>query len=109
MCKKHVLISLFLANVIVAFAAERPKPGKLAEAAMAYELMQLGKIGLSRQVFEKALQGYFKLLEMGKVQIPVMAICDFSKPSTEKRLYVIDLSVRKVLFNTWVAHGRNSG
>lgn len=39
----------------------------------------------------------------------IVTIVDFSKPSTEKRLWVIDTSNNKILFNTWVAHGRNSG
>lgn len=40
---------------------------------------------------------------------PIVTIVDFSKPSTDKRLWVIDTSNNKVIFNTWVAHGRNSG
>lgn len=40
---------------------------------------------------------------------PIITIVDFSKPSTDKRLWVIDSSNNKVLFNTWVAHGRRSG
>jgi hypothetical protein len=38
-----------------------------------------------------------------------MAIADFTQSSRNKRLYVIDLIKRKVLLNTYVAHGRNSG
>ena len=39
----------------------------------------------------------------------VLTIIDFTKPSTEKRMWVIDMSTRQVLFNTWVAHGQGSG
>ncbi len=38
-----------------------------------------------------------------------MTIVDFSLPSSAKRLFVIDLENRKILYNTYVAHGRNSG
>ena len=39
----------------------------------------------------------------------ILALADMTRPSTEKRLYIIDLASRKLLFRTWVAHGRNSG
>lgn len=39
----------------------------------------------------------------------LLTVIDFSKPSTEKRLWVFDLKRNRVLFNTWVSHGRNSG
>lgn len=38
-----------------------------------------------------------------------ITICDFSQPSRNKRLYVIDLKTDELLINTYVAHGRNSG
>ena len=39
----------------------------------------------------------------------IITIADFSQPSWKKRLYVIDLVKGKLLFNTFVAHGVNSG
>ncbi|MEJ2005121.1 MAG: murein L,D-transpeptidase catalytic domain family protein, partial [Cyclobacteriaceae bacterium] len=36
-------------------------------------------------------------------------IIDFSKPSSEKRLYVVDFASNEVLLETYVAHGKNSG
>ncbi|WP_426688194.1 murein L,D-transpeptidase catalytic domain family protein [Rhodanobacter ginsengiterrae] len=38
-----------------------------------------------------------------------LAIIDYSKPSTEPRLWVFDLSTRKLLYRELVAHGRNTG
>lgn len=38
-----------------------------------------------------------------------ITIVDMSQPSTHKRLYVVDLLAKKLLFNTYVAHGQNSG
>jgi hypothetical protein len=39
----------------------------------------------------------------------VIALVDFSKPSSEKRMWIIDLRTRKVLYHLLVAHGKNSG
>jgi hypothetical protein len=38
----------------------------------------------------------------------ILTIIDYSLPSTEKRMWVIDLKQRKVLFNTLVAQGKNT-
>ena len=38
-----------------------------------------------------------------------LSVIDYSRPSTQHRLWVFDLQNRKLLFDEWVAHGRNSG
>ncbi|MBO9717072.1 MAG: murein L,D-transpeptidase catalytic domain family protein [Pseudoxanthomonas sp.] len=38
-----------------------------------------------------------------------LGVIDYSRPSTEPRLWVFDLARHKLLFEEWVAHGRNSG
>ncbi len=80
------------------------------EARSLYSSMNLKKLGLSTKAFEYALKGYKNLVERGKVmKDQVLSICDFSQSSRRKRFYVIDMAKKKVLINTWVAHGRNSG
>lgn len=83
----------------------------IAEEAMTlYNMMNLKKFGLSLQGFEYAWKGYKHLLDSRKInKDEVLSICDFSQSSRRKRFYVIDVEERKVLINTWVAHGRNSG
>lgn len=39
----------------------------------------------------------------------ILTIIDFSKPSTEERLFVVDLKELKILTQSLVAHGRNTG
>src|SRR4051794_1935948 len=45
----------------------------------------------------------------GKIKHPYLTIVDFSKPSNEKRLWVINMDRQEVLFYTYVSHGKNSG
>ncbi len=62
-------------------------------------------------VFVKACHGYFNLKNSGKLtnDKTVLTICDFTMSSTENRMWVVDLSQKKILFNTYVAHGQGSG
>ncbi len=39
----------------------------------------------------------------------IACIVDFSRPSYEKRLWIVDLNTQICLLNTWVAHGRGTG
>jgi len=62
---------------------------------------------LSFDVFEKALTGMQKIGEIQNKSI--ITIVDYSKPSSKKRFYVIDLVNKQILYKTIVAHGKNSG
>ncbi|MBW6492316.1 MAG: murein L,D-transpeptidase catalytic domain family protein [Lentimicrobium sp.] len=75
-----------------------------------YSELDLSAYGLSYEVFELALNGHRKLEVAGKLENPgVITIVDFSQSSKKRRMYVIDLLECKLLFNTLVAHGRNTG
>jgi hypothetical protein len=75
-----------------------------------YHGLKLDSLGLSADAFEQAIRGWEKLKERGELpNQSVLTIADFSQPSTSKRLYIIDLDKNQLLFNTYVAHGRNSG
>jgi hypothetical protein len=72
--------------------------------------MNLDSLGLSQTAFDYALQGYNDLVSNGELKNDhILSIVDFSLPSTKKRLFVIDMTNGKLLFNTYVSHGRNSG
>jgi hypothetical protein len=82
----------------------------LATATSIYDEMDLEDSGLSRQAFQSAWTGYYKLRKKGLLRkSSVLSICDFSQSSSNQRLYVIDVRNRKVLYRTYVAHGINSG
>ena len=57
-------------------------------------------------VFNRAMIGYNSFNLVNK---KILTLIDFSKPSTEERLFRIDVENRKLPFQTFVAHGKNSG
>lgn len=61
----------------------------------------------SREVLELAMEGWEKL--ENDLKSPILTVIDFSLPSTEKRLWVIDPAKGLILYHSVVAHGRNSG
>jgi len=82
----------------------------IREAVSLYDSMKLEKSGLNEKAFEYAWRGYHNLLKKGILnRTNVLSICDFTQSSRRKRLYIIDVQKRKLLYNTYVAHGMNSG
>jgi len=80
------------------------------EAVCMFEDMQLADSGLDEKALEYALIGYHRLLKKGILQrTDVLSICDFSQSSSLKRMYVIDVCNRKLLYRSYVAHGISSG
>ncbi len=61
------------------------------------------------ECFSKGLLGFYNLKGKGKIKKDIITIIDYTMPSSAKRLWVIDLENNKVLYNTLVAHGVNSG
>jgi hypothetical protein len=75
-----------------------------------YEDLKLADLGLSKFAFDYAVKGYNYLRSQGKLKNDeLLSIVDFSQASSKKRLYIIDLKNKRILFNTYVSHGRNSG
>ncbi|MDP4265597.1 MAG: murein L,D-transpeptidase catalytic domain family protein [Bacteroidota bacterium] len=75
-----------------------------------YSILSLDSLGLSKEAFNEAVTGYLNLQKAGTIlKTGVLSIVDFSIPSFKKRLFVLDMENGKLLFNTLVAHGRNSG
>jgi hypothetical protein len=107
---KHFLYLVFLILPVIN-VAESDKPITAAEVMSdVYSSLNLSAKGLSREVFQLALKGYRKLETAGKLKnSKILTIIDFSQSSKNKRLYVVDLLNKTLLFNTYVAHGRNTG
>lgn len=109
--KLFIVFLLFL--LLTSFVAHTPKgPGKVIpteKLLSVFSDLQLGKLGLSECVFQCALNGWNKLSISEKVQNHILTICDFSQSANAKRLYIIDMESKKLLFHSLVAHGRNTG
>ncbi len=90
--------------------SESPLVAVSTSHANVYDSLRLNLMGLSQQAFQYAMQGFDHLLKAGKISNDkIISIVDFSQSSNKKRLFVIDLNNYKVVFNTYVAHGVNSG
>lgn len=75
-----------------------------------YDQLSLKEQGLSKQAFAFAYKGYRRLLQQNVISnSDYLVICDFSQSSKNKRLYIVDIVNKKVVLNTYVAHGRRSG
>jgi hypothetical protein len=61
---------------------------------------------LDYRIFQRAFKGISNIAAPRK---DILTIIDYSKPSCEKRFYVIDLVNCKLLYYSLVAHGKNSG
>jgi hypothetical protein len=64
---------------------------------------------IDQNVLRLSLIAYIRAHHRGMDNKQLLTIVDYSKPSAERRLWVVDLKHEKVLFNTWVTHGKNSG
>lgn len=114
---KGVLVLIFIGTIIsiplqVMNGRHRLIPGfnEGSFSADLYHELNLEQLGLQKNIFQAALQGHRKLQHQSKLCTPnVVTIADMSQSSIRKRLYVIDLEGRKILFHTYVSHGKNSG
>ncbi len=65
--------------------------------------------GLNKEVLRYALSAYKTAHNKGLAKKHYLTVIDYSKPSKEKRFWVIDLDNQKIKYATYVAHGKNSG
>lgn len=126
---KKIFIPISVALMSVSFTIVPPVPnkstnhdadfaGKLAITALVtkdaacdiYTAAGLEEKGLSETAFKQAWKGYQHLLNNNRLNCTgYLTICDFSKSSRQKRLYVVDVLAKKLIKHTYVAHGRNTG
>jgi hypothetical protein len=63
-----------------------------------------------KEVLNLAKSAYNCAIKSGHASAPkTLTVIDYSLPSTEKRMWIIDMQNDKTLFHTLVSHGKNSG
>ena len=69
----------------------------------------LSSSAISQKLLKIASKGYEYSKSHNITHSPIMIIADYSQASTNKRLWIINMETKKVLANSYVAHGLNSG
>ena len=102
-----VLLSLAAFALLASADAKggQPRHDPLAEA------LARSAPALDREVLDLATRAMSCALRRpGSAPRPrTLSVIDFSLPSTKPRLWVFDLARPRLLFEEWVAHGRNTG
>jgi hypothetical protein len=117
---RKILASLFIAGTMIFPAignagsnpsANVPAIVKASFESYAIQLYkELNEKDLSFNAFKAALKGYMALKDRQMLKNPdLLTIVDFSKSSTEKRLFIIDLKNKRTIHKSLVAHGQGSG
>ena len=98
-----------MALAISVFAPRNIEAGFAASFSKSdYASASLGS--MDENVFDLALGAASCAVKSGAVEGPrTLTIIDYSRPSTEKRLWVIDLTTRELLYEELVAHGQGTG
>jgi hypothetical protein len=107
--------ALFAPRTIDASAASSARTATSASAATATAFAignfnddEIGSI--ETDVLELALGAASCAVKSGAVERPrTLTVIDYSKPSSQKRLWVYDLTRRELLYEELVAHGQGSG
>jgi hypothetical protein len=86
-----------------------PLPATNPEITLPHPLSYYTRQGISATMLKQAFTGYLKLAKAGLIRREVLTLIDFTRPSSEKRLYRIDMCSGAVELCTWVAHGKMSG
>ena len=82
-------------------ATSVPAPQKM-DGEQLFEDMQLGGV-VNFLAFRQAVAGYNLIKQKSK---SILTLIDFTKPSTEKRLFVFDMEQKKMLYSSVVSHGK---
>ncbi len=65
--------------------------------------------GLSEKALQLAQQAYHCEMKKGIIRNSHLTIVDYTKPSTHKRLWVLDMKHHKILYRLLASHGQASG
>lgn len=83
--------------------------GSYAWIEREFQILHSQATKLDEKVLRLSLTAYIKARKQGYDQKQLLTVIDYSKPSNEKRLWVFDIKRGKLVLNTLVSHGKNSG
>jgi len=106
---KFALIMMMIPCISACWGVSNASSVLMPDLNTEAKLLSMQTKNLDSNVAELALIAYKNAQEEGLARRPVLTIIDYSKPSTERRLWVIDLRKQKVTHEELVAHGKNSG
>ncbi len=91
-----------LATAFALLAVLLPVSARAGEAPRGFEP------SLRAELLDRALAAYRRIEASGRIGNPVLTVIDYSLPSSQRRLWVVDPATRHVLAHEYVAHGRGS-
>jgi hypothetical protein len=101
---------IFCLALLLSFAASAVAFASPAGTTAMPAVLAQGAEGLSPKVLAMALNAVSSARDHGITgKSELLTVIDYSLPSTQPRLWVLDLSQGKVLFHELVAHGAGSG
>lgn len=116
---RYILFLFVFLFVFSSFAPNLPKDenpntfysvSSLKRVEILYNSLDANNFSLpSLKSFSIGFEGFELLKEHGKIRNNFLTIVDYSLSSKANRLWVIDMNENKIIFNTLVAHGKNSG
>jgi hypothetical protein len=100
----HSIDMASIVNTDVTYIKPTPRPSAEIKAILHEQAPTL-----SAAVINKVSTTLMCANEHNVEHSDILTVIDYSLPSSEKRLWVFDLKEKKLLFNTYVSHGINSG
>jgi len=108
---KKIYIAILLPSILLfIFSNSIWSINKYSDVNIKAKKLATKTSNLNPHVVKLALEAFDNSQKLGvPIKKPIVTVIDYSLPSTAKRLWVLDIQQEKILYNSLVAHGKNSG
>jgi hypothetical protein len=107
---RALILILSLGVVSFVLMPDDPADGKWMDPFDSRSLYeQIGNKSMAFEAFDLAYRGWLALRDSLNLKKNIISVVDFSQPSDHKRFYLIDMNSREVIYQNYVAHGKNTG